>query len=172
MIYTKVRNSDGRPLVEATTDSVDRLATGSGFTWVAGAAPSINHCWNSVSSSWELASPDLAETKVKAWESIKSERDSRLKGTFEHNGQVYDVDPVNIAGAAMDAREAIIAGEQWLQAWVLADNTVVSLDAEQMIALGRAAKAVVSGLWATSQYLRGLIDGATTLEEVAAVVWP
>lgn len=119
-------------------------------------------------------SADSLETaRVRRWATIKTERTRRLTGTFEYADNVYDIDPVNIAGAAVDAREALIAGEtNWTQAWVLANNTVVTLTATEMIALGRAAKAVVSGLWGTSQYLRGLIEAATTAEEVEAVVWP
>lgn len=115
----------------------------------------------------------LDQAKNLAWESIKATRQNLLSGTFTHGGNVYDVDPVNIAGAAVDAREALTAGEtSWSQAWVLSNNTVVTLTAEQMIALGRAAKAVVSNLWATSQYLRGQIEAATTVAEVEAISWP
>lgn len=114
----------------------------------------------------------LAEVRAARWEAIKAERERRLTGTFTHNGNVYDIDPVNIAGAAMDAREALIASETWSQVWVLADNTTVTLTATEMIALGRAAKAAVSELWGISQYLRGLVAAATTPEEVAAVAWP
>lgn len=114
----------------------------------------------------------MAEVRAARWESIKAERERRLAGTFAHDGNVFDIDPVNIAGAAMDAREALIAGEAWSQVWVLSNNTTVTLTAAQMIALGRAAKAAVSALWGTSQFLRQQIDAATTPEQVAAVVWP
>lgn len=133
--------------------------------------PSAGAAWSNESMSW-VDTRTLAERRAERWEWVKAERERRLAGTFTHAGNVYDIDPVNIAGAAMDAREALIAGEAWTQVWVLANNNTVTLTAAQMIALGRAAKAAVSDLWATSQYLRGLIDAATTTEELAAIAWP
>lgn len=120
----------------------------------------------------------LADVKVTAWGAIKAERERRLAGTFTHAGNTYDIDPVNIAGASIDAREAVLAGEAlplgigWSQMWVLPNNTTVTLTANQMISVGRACKTAVSNLWATSQYLRGQIDAATTIPQVEAITWP
>lgn len=115
---------------------------------------------------------NLSQAKSEAWNALKTEREIRMKGTFTHAGHTFDIDPVNLSGASIDAREAIIAGEPWTQMWVLADNSVITLTAAEMIALARAAKTVVSNLWATSQYLRGLIEAATTIPEVEAITWP
>lgn len=114
----------------------------------------------------------LPQAKADAWSRIKAERERRLAGTFTHAGHTYDIDPVNLSGASIDAREALIAGEPWSQLWVLADNTVATLTAAEMIAVGRACKAEVSNLWATSQYLRGLIEAATTSAAIEAITWP
>lgn len=173
MIYTEVRNSDGKPTLQVDVPAGLALPVKAGFSWVTGEVPSREHHWNFMESDWVLSAPDLDKAKEVAWTRIKEIRESRLKGTFEHDGNTYDVDPVNIAGAAVDAREALTAEEQnWSQMWVLSNNTVVVLDAAQMIALGRAAKAVVSDLWAISQALRMQIEAATTVEQVEAVVWP
>lgn len=122
----------------------------------------------------EAASLDSA--KARAWARVKDERTARLAGTFEHDGNVYDIDPLNITGAALDAQLAITANEAWEQAWVLANNTIVTLTPEEMIAVGRACKAAVSSLWAVSQYLRGLIEavqpGPNAIAEVEAITWP
>lgn len=118
------------------------------------------------------ATDTIGSAKSRAWAGIKAQREARMNGTFTHAGNTYDIDPVNLSGASIDAREALIAEEVWSQMWVLADNTVVTLTAAEMIALGRACKTVVSNLWGMSQYLRGLVDAATTVEEVEAVVWP
>lgn len=134
--------------------------------------PSRKHVWQGPTLGW-VDPRSLAEIKESKWGLIKAERDLRMAGTFEHNSHVYDVDPVNIAGASVDAREAIIANETtWEQSWVLSNNTVITLTATEMIALGRAAKTHVSVLWGTSQYLRGLIEAATTVEDVEAITWP
>ena len=115
----------------------------------------------------------IAHAKADAWARIKAERERRLAGTFTHAGHTYDIDPVNLSGATIDAREALLAGELlWSQMWVLSNNTVVTLTATQMIAVGRACKTAVSSLWTTSQYLRGLIEAATTIDQVEAIAWP
>lgn len=114
----------------------------------------------------------LAQAKADAWVAIKAQRDARMQGTFTHAGSTYDIDPVNLSGASIDAREALIAGEAFSQMWVLADDTVTTLTATEMIAVGRACKAVVSSLWAISQYLRGLVDASTTITEIEAITWP
>lgn len=134
-------------------------------------APTNSHKWNRATASWDDPRT-LEQVKASAWEAIKAQREARMNGTFTHAGNTYDIDPVNLSGASIDAREALIAEEVWSQMWVLADNTVVTLTAAEMIALGRACKTVVSNLWGMSQYLRGLVDAATTVEEVEAVVWP
>lgn len=118
------------------------------------------------------AANTLEAAKLRAWAGVKNERASRMLGTFDHAGNTFDIDPVNLSGASIDAREALIAGEAWSQMWVLADNSVITLTAAEMIALARAAKTVVSNLWGTSQYLRGLIEAATTIPEVEAITWP
>lgn len=134
--------------------------------------PTRTHAWEGPDVGW-VDRRTLAQAKASAWETVKGEREQRLLGTFTHAGSTYDIDPTNLSGASIDAREALIADEAgWTQAWVLSDNTTVTLTAAEMIAVGRACKAAVSDLWATSQYLRGMIDAATTVEEVDAVVWP
>lgn len=118
----------------------------------------------------------VATAKARQWAAIKAERARRLAGTFSHGGHVYDLNPVNMSGAVIDAMRAQLAAEPWTQLWVLADNTAVTLSAADMIAVGQACKAAVSGLWATSQALRVALDAIDdetgTLAEVAAVQWP
>ena len=127
--------------------------------------------WSNAAMAW-VDARTIAHAKADAWARIKAERERRLAGTFTHAGHTYDIDPVNLSGASIDAREALIAGESWSQMWVLANNTTVTLTATEMIAAGRACKTVVSNLWATSQHLRGLIEAATTIAQVEAIAWP
>lgn len=133
--------------------------------------PSKRHQWGGPAVGW-VDQRSLEEVKAQKWTEIKDERSAREAGTFTYLGQEFDMDPVRIAGAVMDARESIIAGETFTQAWVLANDSVLWLTAEETIAMGRTAKAVVSGLWSTSQYLRNAIDAATTIAEVEAITWP
>ena len=114
----------------------------------------------------------LDQIKADKWTSIKAQRSSREAGTFTAVGHIFNVDPVNLVGAALDAYLAKQNGETYAQAWVLADNTAVALTADQMIAAGRACKAYMAELWVISQTLRGQITAAQDAAAVAAVVWP
>lgn len=128
--------------------------------------------WDVGARRW-VPAPTLAARRALAWAAIKSERERRLAGTFAHAGNTYGIDPVNIAGASIDAREALLAGELlWSQMWVLSNNTTVTLTAAEMIAVGRACKTAVTNLWATSQFLRGQIEAAPTLADIEAITWP
>lgn len=127
--------------------------------------------WTGPVGGW-VDQRSIEEVRAARWNLIKEERAAREFGTFTHAGHEFDMDPVRISGAVMDAREAIIAGEEFTQAWVLTNDSVLVMTAVETIAMGRAAKAAVSNLWITSQYLRGLIDAATTVAEVEAVTWP
>ncbi len=118
------------------------------------------------------ASGTLADAQARQWAAIKAERDRRLHGTFECLDHTFDVDCVNVAGAALDALIAKLNNQDVAQLWVLADNTAATFDADQMIAIGRACKSYVGELWAISQALRAQIEAATTVAEVEAVTWP
>ena len=95
-----------------------------------------------------------------------------MGSTFTVGQRTFDLNQTAITLAALDAREAITAGEPWSRAWVLHDNTTVTLTAPQMVAVARAARAKVAALSATAQALRQQINNATTPQQVAAVVWP
>lgn len=135
--------------------------------------------WDIEVRRW-VSAPTLAAIKTAAWASIKAERDRRLSAGFTVAGRHYQVNQAAMSGATLGAFMALVQGgataADYRQAWVLSNNTVVTLTAAEMIAVGRVCKTVVSNLWATSQYLRGLIDAIDdetgTLQDVAAVVWP
>lgn len=127
--------------------------------------------WSNVTMGW-VDQRSLVQAKADKWAAIKVERESRSLGTFKVGDAEFQVNESKITGAVLDAMIAKTTGETWHQPWGLVDNSVLTLDADQMIAVGRACKAYIGGLWAVSQTLRGQVDSATTAEGVAAVVWP
>jgi len=158
--------------IQFAGDDADLKAnTPEGCTAVPGR---IDHTRYRLNSSGEVEPLplDLAELKAQMWERTKAEREMRLAGTFVSGGRVFEVDRDNIPGAALDALRAQLASEAWTQAWVLADNSVVTLDGAQMIAAARAMKDHIAALWATSQTLRAQIEAATSADELAAIAWP
>ncbi|QOR55197.1 MAG: hypothetical protein SHS37scaffold296_14 [Burkholderiales phage 68_11] len=114
----------------------------------------------------------LGAAQTRKWAEVKAERTARLAGRFGWGGHDFDVDPVMLTGAAVDALLAEQAGETYQQPWVLADNSVIALTAAQQIEVGRACKAHIAELWAISQQLRAEIAAATTLEDLATIHWP
>lgn len=126
--------------------------------------------------SWEkLAWVDarsLAQARAQQWAAIKAERSRREVGQITVAGNTYDLNESKLAGGTLAAFMAKLAGQAWLQSWVLADNTVAVLSADQMIEVGQAAKAQVAALWATSQALREKIEAATTVADVSTITWP
>lgn len=158
--------------VQYTGDEADLVANiPEGCTAVPGR---IDHTRYRLSAEGQVeALPlDLGALKAQVWERTKAERSVRLAGTFTCGGCVYEIDRDNIPGAALDALRAQLASEAWTQAWVLADNSMVTLDASAMIAVARAMKDHIAALWATSQALRGQIVAATTEAELQAIRWP
>lgn len=115
---------------------------------------------------------DMAAARAQRWEGIKAARTRRLAGTFTSGGLEFEIDQLNLPGAALDALRAQLAGEPWSQAWVLADNTVATLSATEMITAGRAMRAAISDLWAISETLRAQVEAATTPEQLASITWP
>lgn len=129
------------------------------------------YSWNTESRRWEVQ-PTLLYYKQKKWTEIKNERTRRETGTITVNNKVFDLNENKLAGAALDALMAKLNNESWSQNWVLADNTVVVLTADEMVTVGRLAKAAISDLWNISQELRAQIDSATSIEAVDAIIWP
>lgn len=122
------------------------------------------------------AVPDAGDTldaaQARKWSEVKGERAARLAGSFEWAGHLFNVDPINLTGAAVDAMLADAGSEAYVQAWVLANNSVIELDAQQQIAVGRACKDYIASLWAASQALRAQIYAAASVEAVTAIHWP
>ena len=115
----------------------------------------------------------IAEMQATAWNSIKNTRDRLEYGNFSYGEWVFQINKEDITGAAFDAFLAKQSGDDsFRQFWVLADNTTVSLTADQVIAVARSMKAYVTGLHETSSALRAQIDATTTADAVKAITWP
>lgn len=110
---------------------------------------------------WEVYPLDadaVAANKAREAERIRreidTERDSRIDAGFTFDGVRYQSrsgDRENIAGKALEAFMALVAGAQpgdlrWAHlgrdfAWIAADNSLVPMDAQTVVAFGKAASA-------------------------------
>ncbi len=118
---------------------------------------------------------NLQSAKTRRWAAIKSRRTAEEYAGFMWNGWKFDSDPMSqsrVQGAVILAMQAAAAGEDFSVTWTLFDNSTQALTGVQMLAVGGALAQHVMTLHATAQWLRAQIEAATTVAEVAAIVWP
>lgn len=114
----------------------------------------------------------LEVRRARQWASIKAERERREGSGIVWDGSAFQTDAVSrarIAAAVQEAQLASAATQPFERAWVLADNTVRVMSAEDMLALGAALGACTDQLCATAQALRVQIDAT---DEPERVTWP
>ena len=160
-------------------DGMESLQALEGETAVAGAVPDLGAPptqWHRISvTAMEWVDPrDLQQLKDAKWDEIKAAREAAEFGGFTWDGSAFDSDLTSqsrIQGAAQLATLSQLAGQPFSIDWTLADNTVRSLDATDMIAAGQAMGVHIASQHAIGRGKRAQIDAATTPAEVAAVVW-
>lgn len=134
--------------------------------------PSQAHEWDWQLKTWTA---NLALAKQQQWARIKTERDEREAAGFPYLGKVFDSDQRShsrITTAAQAAQAALDAGQPFSIDWTTADNTVITLDAQQMLGVPVAFAQFGNALHQSARSLREQIDAATTVEQVQAIVWP
>lgn len=96
----------------------------------------------------------LARLRARTQDAIDAERDRRIDGGVTFNGTRFQTRPAdreNVAGATQLATLAVMAGAQagnlrWHGgasdfAWIAEDNSIVTMDAQTVIAFGQAVAA-------------------------------
>lgn len=114
---------------------------------------------------------------------INEERNRRLKLPFAFNGSTFDADSESlqrISGMASLAGLSILTGAapgdlRWHGgvtdfAWITAQNTLMQLDAFQMLALGKAAAGHVSSIIFAAKALRDMAEPPSNF--TADIHWP
>lgn len=135
--------------------------------------PSPAHVFDYATKTW-IDPRTIADLRAEAWARIKSARDAAERGGMTFDGSTFDTDVLSqqrIAGAVQMAQLALAAGTPWSIEWTLLDNTVRSLDANQMIGVGVALATHINAQHVKARGLRALIDAATTLEQLEAIQW-
>lgn len=125
--------------------------------------------WNWETHSWVDPRP-LTEVKAAKWLQIKDARNSAEYGGFAWNNYVFDSDPVSqqrISGAVQLSQIA----PNYSVDWTLKNNTTVTLNTQDMLAVGVALGEHVSTTHQTARILREQIEQATTNAQVDAITW-
>ena len=129
--------------------------------------PSAIHYFDYSSKSW-VDPRSLEEIKTAQWALIKAARSEAEFGGFTWDGSMFDSDQVSqarIQGAVLLAT----SNPDFVVDWTLADNTVRSLTADDLIAISQALGEHISLQHTRARNARALLDQATTFSEVQAV---
>ena len=121
------------------------------------------------------AGPSLDDLKARKRAAINQERDTRETHGFEFNGKLFDSDQRStdrIQVAALAAQTSLMAGQTFSIDWTAADNTVVTLDAQGVLAMTASFAIYGATLHAVAKNLKEQVDAAETAEELEAIVWP
>lgn len=118
---------------------------------------------------------DIESARELQWNEIKAERDRLEQAGVPYLGKILDSDTVSvqrIAIAVQAAQSAIAAGQTSTLSWTCADNTTLTMTAEQVCGMSVALAQYSDQLHQIARGLREQIEAATTVEELDIITWP
>lgn len=166
---------DGLELIEGTYPSDRFFHDGQGMVEFP-PQPSPVHVWDFGQSQW-VDPRTLDDLKALRWEEMKVLRQQAIEAPLLTAYGVFDADPlsrqniVNTAQLVQTAAQSLAPGEQPTVEFTLADNTVATLTASQMVEVALTLASQVQGAYARGRQVRVAIAAATTREELDAVQW-
>jgi hypothetical protein len=131
--------------------------------------PSPYHLFNYTTKQWQDPRT-LDDLKAAQWTAIKQARSAAEYSGFTWDGSTFDSDAISqnrITGAVALAQMS----STFSIGWVLADNTVRTLNQSDMLAVGAALGAHVAAVFAKGVLLREVIAAAGTPAEIEAIAW-
>ena len=129
--------------------------------------PSEEYHFDYSSKTW-VDPRSLEDHKTAQWALIKAARNEAEFGGFTWDGSVFDSDQVSqarIQGAVLLATD----NPNFVVDWTLADNTVRSLTADDLIAISQALGEHVALQHSRARDARALLDQATSISEVQSI---
>jgi len=131
--------------------------------------PSTNHVFDYNIKQW-VDPRTLDDLKLQQWEAIKVQRTTAEYAGFTWDGSVFDSDAISqqrIAGAVQLATLSSL----FTINWTLADNTVRTLNQQQMLAVGLTLGYHINTVFTKGQALRSSIESASTKEAIESICW-
>ncbi len=166
MQYVKVENNMVVNAIECDDES---FATSIGY--VAAPHPAgIGWTYDGSTFSPPVITRTLQELKDRKRLQIKRARSTDEYGGFAWDGSTFDSDQVSqgrITGAVLLAQ----LNPTITRNWTLADNSVRTLSASDILSVGTALGAHVDAIFAHGQALQAQIDAATNAGELAFITW-
>ena len=157
-----------------------RLLTDAGTSYLAGGAADevVNLAWafSVVNAAPEVETPGVLQlAKAARLKTIKQWRDECEYSKFKYDGAEFDASTASqarIQGAFQLAELALATSSTFAVDWTLADDSVRSLSAQDLVGLGRALAEHVIAAHYTARALKQQVADAATVAEVDAVIWP
>ena len=127
--------------------------------------------WISNGELYWLDPVGLADAKANAWAAAKNAREAAERADFEFDGTLYQPDVAKITGAVLAALLPRAEGDPFAINWTVSDNSVVTLTAPQVMALGLTLTARIDAIHQRGRELRALIENAATPTEAYGYTW-
>lgn len=133
------------------------------------------HTFNPASFEWTLPADYLDKARAMARERINAAWRAAEQQPFPAYGKTFDADDKAIQRMFGAAQAAAIAkttlGDSLVIEWTCADNSTILMDADMLVSMPVLMTQIADGLHKKCRALKDLIDAATTLEQIDAVVW-
>lgn len=136
--------------------------------------PTRWHVWDKQAWAWVATPEALEEAKSFVKNQINTARNIAERSGFVAYGKLFDSDDKAIQRILGAAQAAVIAkqlGKPLSIEWTCADNTTLIMDADMLIEIPVILAQTADALHQKARTLKAQIDAATTLNEIAAIVW-
>ena len=174
-------NADGVVISTGSCADGTQLSAVDGLTPVVLSGPLPPGQWKWVSGPLQAYTPSppppplLADAQSAQWNLIKQAREAAFDAPLTTPYGVFDSDAVSrgrITDAVLMAQTLASMSQPVAIDFTLADNSVVTLDASQMVTVGLLLGAKIQAAFGTGRTLRAAIYAASTVSEVEAIHWP
>ena len=128
--------------------------------------------WNIVALEAEQSASNLAAKKDQMVTAVNARRDAAEESGFTYLGKPFDSDSRSvqrISTAVQAAQVALATSNLAVFEWMCADNTTITLDAQQMLGVPVALATHANEIHLNGRNLKDAIAAATTSAELAAV---
>lgn len=135
--------------------------------------PSANHIFDYTTKQW-VDPCTLDDHKSAKWKEIKRQRDVAEFATFTYNNMEFDGDldaQRRLTAYISVSKSSIAAGQPFEAEFTLANNTNVTLTAQDFVGIELAKVQAVAATFNHASTIRDQIDAATTVQEVEAITW-
>lgn len=149
------------PITHATQEATPELVNGH-----------YEQRWNIVALSPEQSASNLAAKKAQMVTVVNARRDAAEESGFTYLGKPFDSDSRSvqrISTAVQAAQIALATSNLAVFEWMCADNTTITLDAQQMLGVPVALATHANEIHLNGRNLKDAIAAATTSAELAAV---